>query len=71
MLILVFCCRTIVKQHIPKRHLNFEEPIECKSFDDTANRIYGERQPVPMSTETSTIGTGSNPADNLARVGKK
>ena len=65
--------RTIVKEHIPKRHLNFEEPIEgAKSMDNTADRIYGERVEKPfMVTETSTIGTGFNPADNLAKVGRK
>jgi len=37
--------RTIVREHIPKRHLNFEEPIiTTKKFDNTHNRIYGERK---------------------------
>ena len=64
--------RTIVKEHIPKRHLNFEEPIAgAKGTDVTAARIYGERQARPMVTETSTLGTGVNPADNLPRVGRK
>ena len=64
--------RTIVKSHIPKRHLDFENPIAVpKLVDSTQDRIYGEVKPQPMVTETSTIGTGFNPADNLARVGKK
>jgi len=64
--------RTIVKEHIPKRHLDFESSIGGpKLFDSTQDRIYGEARPQPMVTETSTIGTGFNPADNLARVGKK
>ena len=68
-----FFDRTIVKEHIPKRHLNFEEPIAgAGGSDSTADRIYGERVEKPfMTTETSTIGTGFNPADNLAKVGKK
>ena len=67
-----FFGRTIVKEHIPKRHLNFEEPIEgAASYDITADRIYGDRPHPSMGTETGTIGTGFNPADNLARVGKK
>ena len=61
-----------MKEHIPKRHLNFEEPIEgAKSYDLTQDRIYGERPHPNMGTETGTIGAGFNPADNLARVGKK
>lgn len=65
--------RSIVKEHIPKRHLNFEEPIvDDKAKDSTADRIYGERFQQPfMTTETSSIGAGKNPADNLAKVGKK
>ena len=39
-LIIIF--RTIVREHIPKRHLNFEEPIKTdKKFDNTTDRIYG------------------------------
>ena len=61
-----------MKEHIPKRHLNFEEPIEsAKSYDVTSDRIYGERQHAFQVTETSTIGTGTNPADNLAKQGRK
>ena len=61
-----------MKEHIPKRHLNFEEPILTdKVFDNTSTRIYGERSHPDLGTETATIGRGFNPADNLARVGKK
>jgi hypothetical protein len=61
-----------MKEHIPKRHLNFEEPILTdKVFDNTFDRIYGERKPMPLFTETSEIGTSTNPADSLPRVGKK
>ena len=36
------CIRTITKEHIPKKHLNFEEPIKTdKVFDNTHDRIYG------------------------------
>ena len=45
--------RTITKEHIPKRHLNFEEPIVSdKVFDNTQDRIYGAKLPQPMITET-------------------
>mgnify|MGYP001091604644 CR=1 FL=1 len=61
-----------MKEHIPKKHLNFEEPIKTdKVFDNTFNRIYGERKPEPVFTETSLIGTGYNPADNLPKIGRK
>ena len=45
--------RTITKEHIPKKHLNFEEPIvNNKVFDNTADRIYGEKKVHAMITET-------------------
>lgn len=34
--------RTIVKEHIPKRHLDFENPITGKAFDNTYDRINGK-----------------------------
>lgn len=66
--------RTIVKEHIPKRHLDFENAITTdKVFDNTSNRIYGERnQPAPFVSEMQgQIGKSYNPADNLPKVGKK
>jgi len=61
-----------VKEHIPKRHLNFEEPITgASSYDVTSDRIYGDRIHPSLGTETATIGVSKNPADNLARVGRK
>ena len=53
--------RTIVKEHIPKKHLDFENPIQTdKVFDNTSNRIYGEKQFHPMLTETYHIGKSVN-----------
>jgi hypothetical protein len=61
-----------MKEHIPKKHLNFEEPIKSdKVFDNTFSRIHGERKPEPMFSETSLIGTSKNPADNLPKIGRK
>lgn len=61
-----------MKEHIPKKHLNFDEPIKTdKVFDNTYDRIYGQRQFVPLSSETSQIGKSFNPADNLTKVGRK
>ncbi|CDW88912.1 UNKNOWN [Stylonychia lemnae] len=64
--------RTIIREHIPKRHLNFEEPIITeKKFDITHDRIYGERKDQLMYTENFYYGKSKNPADNLPRVGRK
>jgi len=64
--------RTLPKSHIPKRHLNFEEPI-CAPHpsDNTADRIYGAKISHPMVTETQELGTATNPADALPSLGRK
>ena len=64
--------RTIVKEHVPKRHLNFEEPIKNdKKFDNTHDRIYGEKKAELMYSENHFYGRGANPADKLAKNGLK
>ncbi len=64
--------RTIVREHIPKRHLNFEEPIQTtKKFDTTHDRIYGEKRDQLMYSENFYYGKGVNPADSLPKVGLK
>ena len=64
--------RCIVREHIPKKHLNFEEPIKTdKEFDKTHDRIHGERKDELMHTENFFYGKSKNPADELPRVGKK
>lgn len=64
--------RTIIREHVPKRHLDFENPIiNEKINDDTNQRIYGEKNPQPMFSETYSIGKSFNPADNLPKVGRK
>ena len=40
-------------------------------MDSTIDRIYGELNPQPMISESYAIGKGTNPADNLAKFGKK
>jgi hypothetical protein len=48
-----------VKEHIPKKHLNFEEPIKTtKKFDNTHDRIYGNRRDELMFTENYLYGKG-------------
>jgi len=36
--------RSVIREHIPKKHLDFENPINTtgKRFDNTVDRIYGE-----------------------------
>ena len=63
-----------MKEHIPKRHLDFENAIATdKVFDNTSGRIYGDRnQPAPFVSEMQgQIGKSYNPADNLPKVGRK
>ena len=63
--------RTITKTHIPKRHHDFENPIEGKMFDNTQNRIYGEQQQQIMTTNNTEYGTAKFKADGIARAGRK
>jgi len=64
--------RTVTRTHIPKRHLDFDNPINgSKNFDNTSNRIYGESRPELMTTNNTEYGTGKNPAAAIARSGKK
>lgn len=60
-----------MREHIPKRHLDFENPIVNKKFDDTTSRIYGEKMPTLMQATSHAWGTGRNPAEQIPRVGLK
>jgi hypothetical protein len=61
-----------MKEHIPKRHLDFENPIVTdKQFDNTKNRIYGEILSAATDPTSKTWGTGKNPANDIPRVGRK
>ncbi len=61
---------TITKEHIPKRHLDFENPIvSSKQFDDKSSRIYGAKQQTCMIPTSNAWGTGKNAADLIPRVG--
>ena len=53
-------CRTIAREHIPKRHLDFENPIKGKNFDNTNIRIYGEPKPEIMTTNNTEYGVARN-----------
>ena len=61
----------MTKTHIAKKHLDFENPITGKEFDNTNNRIYGESNQQLMNTYNTEYGTGNNPAAAVTRVGRK
>lgn len=64
--------RRVVKEHIPKKHCDFDTPIVSdKPYDNTNQRIYGEKLDAPMFSETYHIGKSTNPADALPKAGKK
>jgi len=61
-----------MREHIPKRHLDFENPISTdKVFDNTNARIYGGKVVTNMNPSSSNWGTGRNPAAEIPRVGLK
>jgi len=61
-----------MKEHIPKRHLDFENPIKTnKQFDNTVNRIYGQIVNSATNPTSGAWGTGKNPANGIPRVGRK
>ena len=61
-----------MRQHIPKKHCNFDEPIINKTkMDSTTDRIYGQLNPIKMVAESSHYGTGKNPANDLPTMGNK
>ena len=63
--------RTVTRTHIPKKHLDFENPITGATFDNTANRIYGESRPELMTTNNTEYGTSKNSTDGMTRIGRK
>jgi hypothetical protein len=61
-----------MREHIPKRHHDFENPIITdKVFDNTNGRIHGEKIPTNLVPISNVWGTGRNAADNIPRVGLK
>lgn len=53
-----------MKDHIPKKHLDFENPIVTdKKFDNTHDRIHGERRDELMYSENYFYGKAKNAAD--------
>jgi len=68
----LFVYRTVPREHIAKKHLDFENPIQTdKVFDNTSNRVYGESRPEIMATNNLEYGTGKNSADGIATIGRK
>ena len=64
--------RTIPKEHIPKKHLDFENSItNSAKGDNTYDRIYGQRQDTTFKSENNGYGRGQNKADTLPSKGRK
>ena len=52
--------------------MQFEEPIKNnKKFDNTHDRIYGERRDELMFSESYHYGKAKNAADDLPKVGRR
>jgi hypothetical protein len=64
-------CRTKIREHIPKKHLDFENPIRGKVFDSTSDRVCGESRQEILMSFNQQYGTGKNKADSFATMGKK
>jgi len=63
---------TIAREHIPKRHLDFENPIQTnKVFDNTNARIHGQKLTTNMVATSNDWGSTKNTADLIPRVGRK
>jgi hypothetical protein len=61
-----------MREHIPKKHLDFENPINSgKRFDNTVSRVYGEDMQQIYGTHNTSYGVDKNAADGIARVGRK
>lgn len=61
-----------MREHIPKRHLDFDNQIQTdKVFDNTNARIYGGKVNTNMQPTSRDWGTGRNPASDIPRVGLK
>ena len=64
--------RAIVREHIPKKWGNLEDPITHeKKFDITQDRIHGQKIEDLYFTETNTYDASLNPADAVPRQGMK
>ena len=63
--------RTVTKTHIPKKHHDFENPIEGKMFDNTANRIYGEANQQLFNTNNTEYGVAKHSTQGIAQIGRK
>ena len=65
-------CRTIIREHIPKKHLDFENPINNKKeFDNTVSRVYGEANQQVYGSNNTEYGTAKHSAAGIAKIGLK
>jgi len=64
--------RAAVKEHIPKKSADLENPIvHSKAFDNTHDRIHGERKPETFDTINQFYGASKNPVDDMPKVGQR
>lgn len=64
--------RTIIKEHIPKKHGDLENPItHTKVFDNTKNRICGKTEDLNINSTNSEYGKARNPALELPTKGSR
>ncbi len=65
-------CRTAGREHVPKRWGNLEEPpAQGKVFDNTHDRIHGQKQYETYLTHNHTYGVAKNPVDEMPRMGMR
>lgn len=64
--------RTKPKEHIPKKWGDLENPIvHNKVFDNSHNRIHGEKQYQTFETFNHTYGGAKNPVDSMPKIGRR
>ena len=64
--------RSIMREHIPKKHLDFENPIKTdKRFDNTVQRIYGLEDQQKYETYNYSYGTNRKSTSDIPRLGRK
>lgn len=64
--------RSVIRGHIPKKHLDFENPINTNmKFDDTVKRIYGEEDQQVFFTNNTSYGTAKSSTEGISKIGRK
>ncbi len=64
--------RAAVPEHIPKKTADLENPItHSKVFDNTHDRIHGQKQYELYCTHNHFYGATKNPVDDFPKTGKR